>query len=117
MNHTISSIRTIGAAAALWLGTSIPAYAAEPSAAGGMVQLAPLLLIMVVFYFLLIRPQQKRLKAHKAMVQGMKKGDKVVTAGGIIGTVAEVSDDEIKVEIAEGTKVRVKRDTITGLAE
>jgi preprotein translocase subunit YajC len=117
MNHTISSIRTIGAAAALWLAMSSPAYAAAPSATGGIVQLAPLLLIMVVFYVLLIRPQQKRLKAHKAMVQGMKKGDKVVTAGGIIGTVAEVSDDEIKVEIAEGTKVRVKRDTITGLAE
>jgi preprotein translocase subunit YajC len=117
MNHTISSIRTIGAAAALWLATSVPAYAASASAAGGIVQLAPLLLIMIVFYFLLIRPQQKRLKAHKAMVEGMKKGDKVVTAGGIIGTIAEVSDDEIKVEIAEGTKVRVKRDTITGLAE
>jgi preprotein translocase subunit YajC len=117
MNHMISSIRTIGAATALWLATSFPAYAATSQAAGGIVQLAPLLLILVVFYFLLIRPQQKRLKAHKAMVEGMKKGDKILTAGGIIGTIAEVSDDEIKVEIAEGTKVRVKRDTITGLAE
>jgi len=117
MNQAISSIRTIGAAAALWLGLIPAAHAAEPTAASGIVQLAPLLLIMLVFYFLLIRPQQKRLKAHKDMVAGMKKGDKVVTAGGIIGTVAEVSDHEVKVEIAEGTKVRVKRDTITGLAE
>jgi len=115
MNYTISSIRTIGAAAMLWLATSSTAYAAEPSAAGGIVQLAPLLLIMVVFYFLLIRPQQKRLKEHKSLVQGMKKGDKVVTAGGIIGTVVDVSDDEIRVEIAEGTRVRIKRDTIVGL--
>jgi preprotein translocase subunit YajC len=117
MSHTLLSIRTFGAAAALLLATSSTAYAAEPSAAGGIVQLAPLLLIMVIFYFLLIRPQQKRLKEHKALVEGMKKGDKVVTAGGIIGTVAEVSDDEIKVEIAEGTKVRIKRDTIVGLAK
>ena len=114
MKQAISSIRTIGAAAALWLGTMGTAEAAEPSAAAGVAQLAPLILIMLVFYFLLIRPQQKRLKAHKAMVAGMKKGDKVVTAGGIIGTVIDVSDNEVKVEIAEGTRVRVKRDTITG---
>jgi preprotein translocase subunit YajC len=117
MNHMISSIRTIGAAATLWLATSSTAYAASPSEAGGIVQLAPLLLIMVVFYFLLIRPQQKRLKEHKSLVEGMKKGDKVVTAGGIIGTVIDVSDDEIRVEIAEGTRVRIKRDTIVGLSK
>ncbi len=117
MKPTISSIRTIVAAVALLLGTATTAHAAEASPAAGIVQLAPLLLIMLVFYFLLIRPQQKRLKAHKDMVAGMKKGDKIVTAGGIYGTVVDVSDNEIKVEIAEGTRVRVKRDTVTGLAE
>jgi preprotein translocase subunit YajC len=117
MNNTISSIRTLAAAAALLLGTATTAHAAEASAAAGVMQLAPLLLIMLVFYFLLIRPQQKRLKAHKDMVAGMKKGDKIVTAGGIYGTVIEVSDSDVKVEIAEGTRVRVKRDTITSLAE
>ena len=117
MNLTISRIRTIAAAAALWLGTATTAHAAEGSPAAGIVQLAPLLLIMLVFYFLLIRPQQKRLKAHKDMVTSMKKGDKIVTAGGIYGTVVDVSDNEVRVEIAEGTRVRVKRDTVTGLAE
>lgn len=117
MNPMTSSIRTLGAAVALLLGTATDAHAAAPNAASGIVQLAPLILIMLVFYFLLIRPQQKRLKAHKDMVAAMKKGDKIVTAGGIYGTVVEVSDNEVKVEIAEGTRVRVKRDTITALAE
>jgi preprotein translocase subunit YajC len=117
MNQKISSIRTIGAAAALWLGTITTAQAATPSAATGIIQMVPFLAIFAIIYFLVLRPQMKRIKTHEAMVKAMKKGDKVVTAGGIIGTVTEVSDDEVKVEIAEGTKVRVKRSTITGLAE
>lgn len=117
MNQSISNVRIIGSAVTLWLCTATPAWAAEPSAAAGFAQLTPILLIMVVFYFLLIRPQQKKLKEHKAMVEGMKKGDKIVTAGGIIGTVIEVSDEEVKVEIAEGTRVRIKRDTIVNMAK
>ena len=91
-----------------------PAYAqgfADPQA---MMQFLPLVLIFVVFYFLLIRPQQKRAKDHKAMLGSLRRGDKVVTGGGIIGTVAKVGgDDEVAVDIAEGIRVRVVRSTIT----
>ena len=72
------------------------------------------MLIFVVFYFLLIRPQQKRAKDHKVMLSALRRGDRVVTGGGIIGTIAKViSDDEVTVDIAEGTRVRVLRSTIT----
>jgi preprotein translocase subunit YajC len=77
-------------------------------------QFLPLVLIFVVFYFLLIRPQQKRAKEHKTMLSALRRGDRVVTGGGIIGTVAKVvGDDEVAVDIAEGTRVRVLRSTIT----
>jgi preprotein translocase subunit YajC len=78
--------------------------------------LAPLVLIFVVFYFLLIRPQQKRAKDHKTMLGALRRGDKVVTGGGIVGTIARVpSDDEIVVEIADGVRVRVLRSTISAV--
>src|SRR5258706_15831893 len=81
-----------------------------------MMQFLPLLLIFVVFYFLLIRPQQKRAKDHKVMLSNLRRGDKVVTGGGIIGTVAKVvGDDEVAIDIAEGTRVRVVRSTITSV--
>jgi preprotein translocase subunit YajC len=93
-----------------------PAYAqgfADPQA---MMQFLPLVLIFVVFYFLLIRPQQKRAKEHKSMLGNLRRGDKVVTGGGIIGTVAKViNDDEVQVDIAEGMRVRVVRSTITSV--
>ncbi|PIS20023.1 MAG: preprotein translocase subunit YajC [Zetaproteobacteria bacterium CG12_big_fil_rev_8_21_14_0_65_55_1124] len=84
---------------------------------GGIAQLVPLVLIIVIFYFLLIRPQQKRLKAHQAMIGELKKGDKVLTSGGIIGTVQDVSEDTLRIEIADKVRVTVKRDTITSLAD
>lgn len=81
---------------------------------GGIEGLMPFVLIAVVFYFLLIRPQQKRQKDHKQMVANLRRGDRVVTAGGIIGTVSKVpSDTELVVEIAEGVKVKVARATIS----
>ncbi len=81
---------------------------------GGIEGLMPFILIAVVFYFLLIRPQQKRQKDHKQMVANLRRGDRVVTAGGIIGTVSKVpSDAELVVEIAEGVKVKVARATIS----
>ena len=90
-----------------------PAYAQAAGGAGGasgLEAMFPLILIFVVFYFLLIRPQQKKAKEHKAMLEAVRRGDKVVTGGGIIGTVTKVSDDqEITVEIADGVKVRVQR--------
>src|SRR5258708_38840900 len=75
-----------------------------------MMQFLPLVLIFVVFYFLLIRPQQKRAKEHKTMLTALRRGDRVVTGGGIIGTVAKVvSDEEVRGDIAEGVRVRVLR--------
>jgi len=91
-----------------------PAYAqAAGGGQGGFAFLIPLILIFVVFYFLLIRPQQKRMKEHQNMVAGIRRGDRVITGGGLVGTVSKViDDDEIQVEIAEGVRVRVMRKTI-----
>ena len=85
--------------------------------AGGLGSFAPLVLIFAVFYFLLIRPQQKRMKEHNAMVSGLARGDKVITAGGIYATVTKVEDDSgiLHLEIAPEVKIRVKRDTVTGI--
>ncbi|SLN16183.1 preprotein translocase subunit YajC [Roseovarius gaetbuli] len=76
-------------------------------------QFIPLILIFAIMYFLLIRPQQKKLKEHKAMVDALRRGDQVVTQGGLIGKVHKVKDDnEVEVELSEGVKVRVVRSTI-----
>ncbi|WP_101067902.1 preprotein translocase subunit YajC [Roseovarius salinarum] len=76
-------------------------------------QFIPLILIFAIMYFLLIRPQQKKLKDHKAMVEALRRGDQVVTQGGLIGKVSKVKDDdEIEVELAQGVKVRVVKSTI-----
>jgi len=81
--------------------------------AGGLEALFPLVLIFVVFYFLLIRPQQKKAKEHKAMLESVRRGDKVITGGGIFGTVTKVIDDkEVMVEIADDVRVRVERSLI-----
>jgi preprotein translocase subunit YajC len=94
-----------------------PAYAqaaagnAAPGAA--LMQFIPLILIFAIMYFLMIRPQQKRVKQHREMVAALKKGDQVVTQGGIIGKVASVRDEELEVEIATGVKVRVVRGTVS----
>lgn len=83
-------------------------------AGGAFAQFLPLILIFLIMYFLLIRPQQQKLKQHKAMVDGLRRNDQVVTQGGLIGKVTKVKDgeDEIEVEIASGVKVRVVRSTI-----
>ncbi|MFT5870976.1 MAG: preprotein translocase subunit YajC, partial [Paracoccaceae bacterium] len=73
----------------------------------------PLILIFVIMYFLLIRPQQKKAKDHKAMVAALRRGDQIITSGGLIGKVIKVKDDhEVEVELSEGVKVRVVRHTI-----
>jgi preprotein translocase subunit YajC len=83
---------------------------------GGWEALLPLVLIFVVFYFLLIRPQQKKMKLHKEMLSAIRRGDRVVTGGGILATVTKVVDDnEVMVEIADGVRVRVQRSTIAGV--
>src|SRR5271154_7507752 len=79
-----------------------------------LVQLFPLVLIFIVFYFLLIRPQQSKMKAQKEMLGGVKRGDRVVTGGGIIGLVTKViSDNELQVELAEGVRVRLLKQSIS----
>jgi preprotein translocase subunit YajC len=81
-----------------------------------LIQFLPLVLIFVVFYFLLIRPQQRKTKDHKAMLDALRRGDRVVTGGGIIGTVARVENpEEVTVDIADGVRVRVLRSTISSV--
>lgn len=97
---------------------SSPAYAqaaAGPagSAFGGLAQLVPLVAIFVIFYFLMIRPQQARAKAQRAMIDAVKRGDEVVTGGGLIGRVTKVSDTEVEVEVATGVKLRTVKGTLS----
>ena len=76
----------------------------------GIGQFIPLILIFVIFYFFLIRPQQKKVKEHKAMVEALKRGDKVITSGGIVGTVERVIDNEkLEVQISENVNVEIVR--------
>ena len=78
----------------------------------GIGQFIPLILIFVIFYFFLIRPQQKKVKEHKLMVENLKRGDKVVTSGGIVGTIERIIDnDKVEVEISENVKVEVIKST------
>ena len=82
----------------------------------GFAQFIPLILIFVIFYFFLIRPQQKRVKDHKAMVEALKRGDEIITSEGIIGVVDRVmEDDRIEVVIGDDTKVQIIKSTITSL--
>jgi len=79
----------------------------------GIESLIPLILIFAIMYFLLIRPQQKKLKEHQAMVEALRRGDQVITQGGIVGKVTKVKDEgEVEVEIASGVSVRVVRSSI-----
>lgn len=90
-----------------------PAYAQGIGGAAGAFQsFVPLILIFGIMYFLLIRPQQKKLKQHKAMVEALRRGDQVVTQGGMIGKVVKVDNGEVQLEVAEGVKVRVIQATI-----
>jgi len=83
------------------------AFAQEAAAGGGLVQsLIMFVPLILIFYFLLIRPQQQRQKKHREMIEAVKKGDTVVTAGGLIGKVTRVADTEVTVELADGVRVR-----------
>lgn len=96
-----------------------PAFAQAAGApAGGAAAFGsfiPLILVFVIMYFLMIRPQQKKMKEHRSMVEALKKGDEVVTSGGIIGKVVAVRDGEVEVEVSPGVKVRVVRSTINSV--
>lgn len=97
-----------------------PAFAQDAAVAPSMgasdllIQFAPILLLVVIFWFLIFRPQQKRMKAHQAMLSAITRGDTVVTSGGLVGKVTKAVDGEdLEVEIAQGTRVRVTRGGVT----
>ena len=91
-----------------------PAYAQAASGSSDfLLQILPFLLIFVIMYFLIIRPQQRRAKDHREMVGALRRGDTVVTGGGLVGKITKVDDVELQVEVAQGVKVKVIRSTIT----
>lgn len=99
-----------------------PAYAQEagaaaPSALGGMVQFAPYLLMFLVFYVLVIRPRQQQEKQAKRALAAVKRGDRVVTGGGMLATVQKANDTELEIEIAPNVRVTVLRDTIRSVPQ
>jgi preprotein translocase subunit YajC len=95
--------------------TPAHAQAAGGDPLGGFGSFVPLILIFVIFYFFLIRPQQKRAKEHKQMLEALRRGDEVITQGGVYGKVTKVKDDDVEVEIADGVKVRVVKGTIANV--
>ncbi len=102
--------------------TIVPVLAMAPAQPGGqqpslLVQLIPFVLIFAVFYFLLILPARRRQKKHDEMLGQLKAGDRVVTSGGIFGTVAGVDDQKVLLKIADGVKIDVARSAISGLQE
>ena len=99
-----------------------PAYA-QAAAAGGagttasLLAFVPYIAIFAIFYFLMIRPQQQRAKTHRAMIDAVKRGDSVVTGGGIIGKVTKVEDGEVEVEVAPNIKLRVLKGTLSDVRD
>lgn len=96
-----------------------PAYAQAGGAAPGggdfLIQLLPLILIFVIFYFFLIRPQQKKAKEHKGMIDALRRGDQIITQGGVYGKITKVMDDSLEAEIAPNVKVKVVKATVVAL--
>ena len=95
-----------------------PAFAqsASPGGSDFFIQFMPFILILVILYFLIIRPQQKRVKDHKSMIESLRRGDTVVTSGGLVGKVVKVVDDkEIQVELAENTRVRLEKSYVASV--
>ena len=97
--------------------TSLLAAAAAPSGASFFIQTIPLVLVFVIFWFLLIRPQQKRVKEHQAEIAAVKKGDRVVTGGGLIGKVTKVGDTEVEVELGQNIRVQALKSTLSQVVD
>jgi preprotein translocase subunit YajC len=98
--------------------TSLLAAAAAPSGTTAFFfNVFPLVLVFVIFYFLMIRPQQKRMKEHQAQIAAVKKGDRVVTGGGLVGKVTKVGDTEVEVELAQGIRVQAVKSTLTQVVD
>jgi len=92
-----------------------PAYAADPQQPDPLMSFLPLILIFVVFYFILIRPQQKKVKEHKQMTESLKKGDEIVTNGGVLGKITEIGDNFVTVKVADAVEIKVQRQAIASL--
>jgi preprotein translocase subunit YajC len=90
------------------------AQAAAPGGGGGIMQFVPIIAIVAIFYFLILRPQSKKAKEHQRMLSELKKGDDVVTQGGIIGKITGMKDTEVTLQIQEGVRIRVLRSSVTG---
>ena len=91
------------------------AYAQDASSQGGLMSFLPLILIFAVFYFMLIRPQMKRAKEHKKLVAELSKGDEVVTNGGLLGKITEVSDSFVTLELADNIEIKLQRQAVTNV--
>ena len=92
------------------------AFTAAAAAPSALMQFAPLVLILLVFYFLIMRPQQKKFKAHQQMLSELKKGDKIITSSGIAGRITKVGEQFFSVEIAPNVEVEIERNAITSKA-
>jgi len=93
--------------------TLLAAAAAPSGTAAFFLNVFPLVLVFVIFWFLMIRPQQKRMKEHQAQIAAVKKGDRVVTGGGLIGKVIKVGDNEVELELGQGVRVTAVKSTLT----
>ena len=91
------------------------AYAQDASSQGGLMSFLPLILIFAVFYFMLIRPQMKRAKEHKKLVSELSKGDEVVTNGGLLGKITDVSDSFVTLELADNIEIKLQRHAVTNV--
>ena len=99
----------------MFISNAYAQAAAPAGAAGGLMSFLPIILMFVVLYFLMIRPQMKRQKEQKSMIDALAKGDEVVTAGGLVGKVTKVGDAYITVEVAEGTEIVMQKAAVTML--
>ncbi len=99
------------------LSTTLAAVAAPSGGTSFFIQTIPLVLVFVIFYFLMIRPQQRRMKDHQARIAAVKKGDRVVTGGGLIGRVIKVGDSEVEVELGQNMRVMAVKSTLTQVGD
>ena len=99
----------------MFISNAYAQAAAPAGAGGGLMSFLPIILMFVVLYFLMIRPQMKRQKEQKAMIDAMGKGDEIVSAGGLVGKVTKVGDAYISVEVAEGTEIVMQKAAVTML--